>query len=91
MAPSVTLCTQQHSVLQKYFHAFSIQLITGNDNAQHWSNQKIWDNILQGHQVIVCTHAILADALSNGFVKIEKIGLIIFDEGGWYSFSYQPY
>jgi ERCC4-related helicase len=32
-------------------------------------------------QVIVSTHAVLADALTHGFVKMANLALLIFDEG----------
>lgn len=36
---------------------------------------------MKGVQIVVSTHAVLADALSHGFVKIWKLALLIFDEG----------
>ena len=32
-------------------------------------------------QIVVSTHAVLADALRHGFVRMENIALLIFDEG----------
>ena len=32
-------------------------------------------------QIVVSTHAVLADALKHGFVGIWKLALLIFDEG----------
>ena len=32
-------------------------------------------------RIIVCPYQILADALENGFVKMDQISLLIFDEG----------
>ena len=32
-------------------------------------------------QIVVSTHAVLADALSHGFVGMWKLALLIFDEG----------
>lgn len=46
-----------------------------------WTEQATWDAVLQDIQIVVSTHAVLADALTHGFVRIERLGLLIFDEG----------
>jgi len=46
-----------------------------------WKDQRIWDAVLEDVEVVVSTHAVLADALSHGFVKLTRLALIIFDEG----------
>ena len=53
----------------------------GSDNVDRWSNQRIWDAALDKIQVVVSTHAVLADALSHGFVNMARLSLLIFDEG----------
>lgn len=53
----------------------------GSDNVDRWSEQRIWDAALKDVRVVVSTHAVLADALSHGFVKITSLALLIFDEG----------
>lgn len=63
----------------------------------HWSNQGIWDEVLKGIRIVVTTHQVchccgdksitqlirqvLYDALSHGFVTMNKIALMVFDEG----------
>ena len=52
-----------------------------------WHDQSIWDTVLSGVHVVVSTYAILADALGNGFVKMQTLALLIFDEGKPYRIS----
>lgn len=54
--------------------------LTGLDKVELWTDQSIWDAVLNGYRVIVSTHAVLADALSHGFVKMSQLALLIFDE-----------
>lgn len=56
-------------------------LLTGADNVDRWSEQRIWDAVLEEVRIVVSTHAVLADALSHGFVKMSRLALIVFDEG----------
>lgn len=46
-----------------------------------WSEQRIWDAVLDQVRIVVSTHAVLADALGHGFVKMAQLVLLIFDEG----------
>jgi hypothetical protein len=55
--------------------------LTGLDKVELWTEQSIWNAVLNGYRVIVSTHAVLADALSHGFVKMSRLALLIFDEG----------
>lgn len=41
----------------------------------------IWDSVLSDIQVVVSTPAVLLDAMTHGFVRVSRLGLIIFDEG----------
>ncbi|RPB12611.1 hypothetical protein P167DRAFT_535942 [Morchella conica CCBAS932] len=62
----------------------NIQFLSGSDNVDKWKTQDIWDRILKLQEsastVVVSTHQILLDALTHGFVGIDRIGLLIFDE-----------
>lgn len=53
----------------------------GSDNVDRWSEQRIWDAVLENVRIVVSTHGVLADALSHGFVRIEELALLVFDEG----------
>lgn len=57
------------------------RLLLGLDNVDRWSEQRIWDAALKDVQIVVSTHAILADALTYGFVRMTKLALLVFDEG----------
>ncbi|PLB44911.1 ATP-dependent helicase dcl2 [Aspergillus steynii IBT 23096] len=80
LAPTVALCGQQHKVITENIPAVRARTLTGLDKVELWTNQIIWDAVLKDVQVVVSTHAVLADAMSHGFVKISQLGLIIFDE-----------
>lgn len=61
--------------------AYNHRLLTGSDNVDRWSEQRIWDAALDQHRIVVSTHAVLADALRHGFVRISSLALLVFDEG----------
>lgn len=61
--------------------AVRTRLLIGADNVDRWTEQSIWDKVLEDVRVVVSTHAVLADALSHGFVTISRLALLIFDEG----------
>lgn len=81
LAPTVDLCTQQHDTIISYLPALRTRLLVGSDGVEHWSESRIWDAILDNVQIVVSTHAVLADALTHGFVKMWDLALLIFDEG----------
>lgn len=81
LAPTVALCEQQHEVIKSYIPAARTRLITGQDNVDLWTDQVIWDAALLDVQIVVSTHAVLADALTHGFVTVQMLGLLVFDEG----------
>jgi ERCC4-related helicase len=68
-------------VIASNLPAVRTRTLTGLDKVELWTEQSIWDAVLNGYRVIVSTHAVLADALSHGFVKMSRLALIIFDEG----------
>ena len=81
MAPTVALCSQQYEVISSQIPAIGTRLLIGSDNVDRWSEQWIWDAALKDIRIVVSTHAVLADALSHGFVRINNLALLIFDEG----------
>lgn len=81
LANTVALCTQQYQVLQSQIPAVQAKILRGEDNIDTWSDQATWDAILINTQIVVSTPQILLDALSHGFVVIESLSLIVFDEG----------
>ncbi|CAZ82740.1 unnamed protein product [Tuber melanosporum] len=84
LVPNVSLGNQQYEVLKASLPPVNIQFLSGGDKVDKWSDQEIWDEILgikdNDHAVVVSTHQVLLDALTHGFVRMEGIGLIVFDE-----------
>lgn len=77
----MALCLQQHEVIASHIRSVKTRVLTGLDNVDRWTDQAIWNTVLQGIRVVVSTHAVLADALNHGFVRMSQLALIIFDEG----------
>lgn len=63
----------------------------GSDNVDRWSEQRIWDTVLENVRIVVSTHEVLADALSHGFVRIEELTLLVFDEGIPWNYEKQKF
>ncbi|KAF7589645.1 Dicer-like protein 2 [Aspergillus hancockii] len=80
LAPTVPLATQQKEAIGAYIPAIKIRLLIGPDGVDRWSDQDTWDAALLDMRIIVSTPAVLANALEHGFVKIEKLALLVFDE-----------
>ncbi|KAI5858141.1 hypothetical protein BZA05DRAFT_331211, partial [Tricharina praecox] len=79
LIPGVELAKQQHQVLMSALPPVGIALLMGSSGVDKWSNKEIWDELLQA-PVVISTHQVLLDALTHGFVQMERIGLLIFDE-----------
>lgn len=67
-------------MLAENLPAYRIILLTGLDNVDKWTDQKLWDATLKDVDVVVGTPAVLLDSLTHGFVKISNIALLVFDE-----------
>ncbi|KAK4998162.1 Dicer-like protein 2 [Elasticomyces elasticus] len=80
LAPKVALCQQQYEVLKTHLAAYQCRFLSGADNVDRWTEQKLWDAILLNIRVVVSTPAVLNDALTHGFVKLGRIALCVFDE-----------
>lgn len=81
LAPTVALCEQQHGTIRENLPALRTRLLIGSDNVDRWGEQRIWDAALDNIQLVVSTYAVLSDALAHGFVHMEKLSLLVFDEG----------
>lgn len=55
-------------------------MITGHDECDKWTDQSTWDAVLNNIRIVLSTHQVLVDALTHGFVKIESLSLLVFDE-----------
>ncbi|KAL6231901.1 hypothetical protein BDW75DRAFT_233236 [Aspergillus navahoensis] len=81
LCPTVTLCEQHLISINRHIPPMYSRCFTSNDNIDHWKAKKIWDAAtLQGVRVAVSTYQVLFDALSHGFVQIDWLSLLIFDE-----------
>ncbi|CAG8095579.1 unnamed protein product [Penicillium olsonii] len=80
LVPTKVLCGQQFTCLSRDLPAVSMRTLTGEDRVEWWSSQGIWDAALLGIKVVFSTHAVLADALTHGFVQLSRLALLIFDE-----------
>lgn len=80
LAPTVVLAEQQHKYLTSQLPAYQSRLICGSDNVEHWSTPSIWNEVLRDIRIVVSTSRILLDALVHGFVRMNRIALLVFDE-----------
>ncbi|KAI3317473.1 RNase3 domain-containing protein [Xylariaceae sp. AK1471] len=80
LAPTIPLCEQQFRVLKSQIGAAQIKLLSGADNVDTWSDNRIWDDYLKNVRVVVSTYQILFDAISHAFVQLDRLSLIVFDE-----------
>jgi hypothetical protein len=61
-----------------------MKLLIGADKVDCWK-RSTWEGALKGKRIIVSTHQILHDALAHGFVNMNMLALIVFDEGMLFS------
>ncbi|KAI6044733.1 hypothetical protein EDC04DRAFT_2639245 [Pisolithus marmoratus] len=79
LAPTVTLCEQQHDVISKAIG--SVGLVHGGLEPKQWTDPELWNRVIKNNRVIVSTPQVLLDALSHGYVSLgNQIGLLVFDE-----------
>ena len=60
--------------------AAQVRYLTGAER-ELWSERCIWDAALKNIRVVVSTYQVLLDGLSNGFVHLSTIPILVFDEG----------
>jgi len=77
----VGFCLQQLAVLQSQIASVQIKSFTSLDNIEKWSNQPTWDAVLTNVNIVVSTYQVLCDVLYHGFVTMNSLALIVFDEG----------
>ena len=76
----MALAAQQYDVLSSQLPSFQSRLLSGNDGIDRWSEQSLWDDALRNINIVVCTFQVLLDALIHGFMQMDKIALLVFDE-----------
>ena len=67
-------------MLEAALPAYQHRLLSGNDDVDKWTEQRLWDAVLKNIRIVVSTPQVLLDALTHGFVKMTKLALLIFDE-----------
>lgn len=80
LAPKVALCAQQYDAIKKLIPAASMTMLTGNEAVDTWK-AGIWRAVLGGTRIVVSTPAILRDVLAHAFVSMDRLALIVIDEG----------
>lgn len=56
-------------------------MLTGEDSVDAWSSPSIWDVFLENVAVVVSTYQILNEALGHAFISMDRLSLLVFDEG----------
>lgn len=78
LANSVALVMQQHSVLSENLpHA--VEALCGAMNVDLWT-QSVWTKHCEQNMAFVCTAEVLYQCLWHGFLTIDQINLLVFDE-----------
>ena len=57
-----------------------MKIVTGNDKCKTWS-KPAWSAILDETRLVVSTPQVLYEALSHAFITMERLSLLVFDEG----------
>jgi len=78
LVPSVNLVFQQFGVLQTNLDYEAVK-IYGALGVDLWNREK-WDKLFLENKIIVCTPEVLHMCLGHGFVRMDQINLLIFDE-----------
>ncbi|KAF8625629.1 hypothetical protein AX17_006814 [Amanita inopinata Kibby_2008] len=80
LAPTVTLCEQQKSVIGDSLNV-PVGHISGSMEPTQWKSPAMWRKVLDTHPIMVTTPQVLLDALRHGYVYLGRdINLIVFDE-----------
>ena len=77
----MSLCAQQFEYIKAQIPSVQVKFLSGADGVDRWSEQNLWDAVLKNVKIVVSTYQILLDALSHGFLRMNSLGLIVFDEG----------
>ncbi|XP_053604305.1 endoribonuclease Dicer [Plodia interpunctella] len=76
---NVPLVDQQRKAIQKICPVEGVGAYSSEDRVDYWDKNK-WDEELSKNQVIVMTCQILSDMITHGYIRIQDINLLIFDE-----------
>ncbi|KAL1692718.1 hypothetical protein GGG16DRAFT_123829 [Schizophyllum commune] len=79
-APTVGLCEQQRSVIQRSLPV-PVGLISGALEPDQWKDAALWTRVLRDHKIMISTPQVLLDALRHGYINLGRdISLLVFDE-----------
>ncbi|KAI4526765.1 P-loop containing nucleoside triphosphate hydrolase protein [Schizophyllum commune Loenen D] len=79
-APTVGLCEQQRSVIQRSLPV-PVGLISGALEPDQWKDAALWMRVLRDHKIMISTPQVLLDALRHGYINLGRdISLLVFDE-----------
>ena len=82
LAPTVALCSQQYEYITSQIIAVQAKFLSGADN-DLWTEQSLWNSALIMVKVVVSTFQILLNSLTHGFIEMNSLAMIIFDEGNF--------
>ena len=78
--PTVVLVQQQSLVLSSQLPAYQCRTLSSLDDVDHWKGLATWQAALLNIQIVVSTPQVLYDAITHGFVLLQGLALIVFDE-----------
>lgn len=79
IAPTVSLCHQQHDVLKLQIPAVPMMTLAGNSNIDAWGPD-IWAILLDTVRIVISTPQVLLDALDHAYLNLGLLALLVFDE-----------
>lgn len=68
-------------MLKSQIRAVQIKILFGEDGIETWSDVATWNKFLKNVRVVVSTYQVLLEAVSHAFVRLERLSLLVFDEG----------
>lgn len=80
LCTTVGLALQQCQVIADQLPSVQCRTLTSLDEVDHWSSVATWQAALLNVRVVVSTPQVLYDALIHGFIILQDLALIVFDE-----------
>ncbi|XP_059607608.1 endoribonuclease Dcr-2 [Phlebotomus argentipes] len=78
LASTKVLARQQKEYFEQNTQ-FKVAVFTGDMNVDVWGQQR-WRNEFENNNIVVATYQIVLDVIRHGFLKLENINVIVFDE-----------
>lgn len=80
LTTTVALANQHHRAVSGQLPAYQARVLSSACKCELWSEQWIWDEMLKGIRIVVSTYEILREALVHGFVQMNQLALLVYDE-----------